>query len=261
MATMLPNSGLMGGIYMRTGTLKQVLLITDGCSNQGEHPAHVATMLAEQGITVNVIGILEDTQSEQPEGLMEVEEIASSGQGVSQIVYQQALSQTVQTVTKQAMTQTLQGVVNKELKQILGNSQSIEELPPDQRGEVMEVVDELGETCDLEVLVLVDTSASMTNKLPTVQEALIDLSISMNARIGRNRFSIYQFPGKRKPIHLLIDWTEQLSSISSVFSKIATGGVTPTGPALKEAMYQFGKKTLKRRLWRNDDPSIEEAGS
>ena len=251
----------MGGIHMRTGTLKQVLLITDGCSNQGEHPAHVAAMLAEQGITVNVIGILEDTQSEQPEGLAEVEEIASSGQGVSQLVYQQALSQTVQTVTKQAMTQTLQGVVNKELKQILGNAQTMEELPPDQRGEVMEVVDELGETCDLEVLVLVDTSASMTNKLPTVQEALIDLSISMNARIGRNRFSIYQFPGKRKPIQLLVDWTEQLSSISSVFSKIATGGVTPTGPALKEAMYQFGKKTLRRRLWSNDDPGIEETGN
>ncbi|GAE94207.1 hypothetical protein JCM21714_3345 [Gracilibacillus boraciitolerans JCM 21714] len=61
----------------------------------------------------------------------------------------------------------------------------------------MEVVDELGETCDLEVLVLVDTSASMTNKLPTVQEALIDLSISMNARIGRSRFAVYQFPGRK----------------------------------------------------------------
>ncbi|UOQ83865.1 vWA domain-containing protein [Gracilibacillus salinarum] len=244
---------------MKTGTLKQILLITDGCSNQGEDPALVASLVAEQGITVNVIGILEDDHSEQPEGLSEVEDIASNGQGVSQIVYQEALTQTVQTVTKQAMTETLQGVVNKELKQILGSEKTMEELPPEQRGEVMEVVDELGETCDLEVLVLVDTSASMTNKLPTVQEALIDLSISMNARIGRSRFSVYQFPGRKKPTHQLVDWTSRLDSISSIFAKISSGGITPTGPALKDAMYQFGKKTLRRRFMDDDYSNIEEA--
>ncbi|UOQ49500.1 VWA domain-containing protein [Gracilibacillus caseinilyticus] len=244
---------------MKTGTLKQILLITDGCSNQGEDPALVASLVAEQGITVNVIGILEDDHTEQPEGLSEVEDIASNGQGVSQIVYQDALAQTVQTVTKQAMTETLQGVVNKELKQILGSEKTMEELPPEQRGEVMEVVDELGETCDLEVLVLVDTSASMTNKLPTVQEALIDLSISMNARIGRSRFAVYQFPGRKKPIHPLVDWTSRLDSISSIFAKISSGGITPTGPALKDAMYQFGKKTLRRRFMDDDYSNIEEA--
>ncbi|BBP86509.1 hypothetical protein BsIDN1_01270 [Bacillus safensis] len=68
------------------------------------------------------------------------------------------------------MTQTLQGVVNKELQQILGKDAEIEELPPDKRGEVMEVVDELGETVHLQVLVLVDTSASMKPKLPTVKK-------------------------------------------------------------------------------------------
>ncbi|MGN8648242.1 VWA domain-containing protein [Gracilibacillus sp. HCP3S3_G5_1] len=244
---------------MKTGTLKQILLITDGCSNQGEDPALVASLVAEQGITVNVIGILEDDHSEQPEGLDEVEDIASNGQGVSQIVYQDALAQTVQTVTKQAMTETLQGVVNNELKQILGSEKTMEELPPDQRGEVMEVVDELGETCDLEVLVLVDTSASMTNKLPTVQEALIDLSISMNARIGRSRFAVYQFPGRKKPVQQLVDWTSKLDSITAIFAKISSGGITPTGPALKEAMYQFGKKSLRRRFMRDDYTDIEEA--
>ncbi|QGH32661.1 VWA domain-containing protein [Gracilibacillus salitolerans] len=244
---------------MKTGTLKQILLITDGCSNQGEDPALVASLVAEQGITVNVIGILEDNHTEQPEGLEEVEEIAGNGQGVSQIVYQDVLAQTVQTVTKQAMTETLQGVVNNELKQILGSEKTMEELPPDQRGEVMEVVDELGETCDLEVLVLVDTSASMTNKLPTVQEALIDLSISMNARIGRSRFAVYQFPGRKKAIQQLVDWTSKLDSITSIFAKISSGGITPTGPALKEAMYQFGKKTLRRRFMRDDYTDIEEA--
>src|SRR5699024_7439668 len=97
---------------MKTGTLKQILLITDGCSNQGEDPVAVAALAKEQGITVNVIGILDETQSEEAVGLQEVEGIAMSGGGISQLVYKEALPQTVQMVTKQAMTQTLQGFVN-----------------------------------------------------------------------------------------------------------------------------------------------------
>lgn len=246
---------------MKKGTLKQILLITDGCSNKGEDPSMVAALIAQQGITVNVIGVLEDDQSENPMGLEEVEEIALAGEGVSQIVYQQALSQTIQTVTRQAMTQTLQGVVNQELKQILGPNQTIESLPPEQRGEVMEVVEELGETCNIEVFVLVDTSASMQNKLPTVKEALMDLSISMNARIGKNKFAISSFPGKRKALTKITDWSDKLDSISSVFPKLTSGGITPTGPALKEAMYQFGKSRLTRSMNKNDESNIEETGN
>ncbi|MGV3240871.1 VWA domain-containing protein, partial [Streptococcus hyovaginalis] len=129
---------------MKTGTLKQILLITDGCSNKGEDPIAMAALANEQGITVNVIGVMEqDTIDEQ--GMKEIEGIALSGGGVSQVVYAQQLSQTVQMVTKKAMTQTLQGVVNKELQQILGSSKTMEDLPPEKRGEVMEVVEELGE--------------------------------------------------------------------------------------------------------------------
>ncbi|WP_100011858.1 VWA domain-containing protein [Lentibacillus sediminis] len=245
---------------MRKGTLKQILLLTDGCSNKGEDPALAAAVAYEQGIAVNVIGILEDEQTEQPEGLKEVEDIALSGGGVSQLVYPEVLSQTVQMVTKQAMTQTLQGFVNKELKQILGSEGSMEELEPEKRGEIMEAVEDMGETCDLEVLVLVDTSASMSNKLPTVKEALIDLSISLNARIGRNRFSIYSFPGKRKDIQKVLDWSPKLDDISSVFPKLTSGGITPTGPAIREAMYQFGKKSLLRSLRNDDERGIEETG-
>lgn len=61
----------------------------------------------------------------------------------------------------------------------------------------MEVVDELGETVELELLILVDTSASMKHKLPTVKEALLDLSLSLNARLGDNRYSLLIFPGKK----------------------------------------------------------------
>lgn len=244
---------------MKKGTLKQILLLTDGCSNRGEDPAAAAGIAGQQGITVNVIGILDDDQVEEPEGLNEIEDIALSGNGVSQLVYKQALAQTVQTVTKQAMTQTLQGFVNKELKQILGPEQSMDDLEPEKRGEVMEVVEDMGETSDLEVLVLVDTSASMHDKLPTVKDALIDLSISLNARIGRNRFCIYRFPGKRKSVQKVLDWSPQLDEVSTVFPKLTSGGITPTGPAIREAMYQFDTKRLLRSLRNEPEQETEEA--
>ncbi|SEO91437.1 Ca-activated chloride channel family protein [Amphibacillus marinus] len=244
---------------MQAGKLKQILLITDGCSNQGEDPTLVASLIKEQGITVNVIGVL-DHGDEDSESLQEVEEIAESGGGVSQIVYPQRLTQTVQAVTKQAMTQTLQGVVNQELRSILGDTQSIESLPPSQRGEVMEVVEELTETCDIQLLVLVDTSASMQKKIELVKEALIDLSISMNARIGDNKFSIYSFPGKKKATTQILDWSTKLDKLASVFPKLTSGGVTPTGPALKEALHHYGQAGLLRSLKRHAESEQADFG-
>ncbi|MFD0051779.1 VWA domain-containing protein [Actinomycetes bacterium NPDC127524] len=242
---------------MELGTLRQILLITDGCSNQGQDPAAMAALAREQGITVNVIGVMEnDTINEQ--GLQEIEAIASSGGGVSQIVYAQQLSQTVQMVTRKAMTQTIQGVVNKELQQILGKSSTMEDLSPDKRGEVMEVVDELGETSKLDVLILVDTSASMKHKLPTVKDALLDLSLSMNARMGDNRFSVFVFPGKRKDVEKLLDWTPKLEVLTKIFPKLTTGGITPTGPAIAEALDYFIKKRSLRGLLSHDDEQYFE---
>jgi Ca-activated chloride channel homolog len=244
---------------VRKGTLRQILLITDGCSNHGEDPIAMASLAKEQGITVNVIGVLDqDTIDEN--GLREIEGIAMAGGGVSQVVYAKQLSQTVQMVTRKAMTQTLQGVVNKELKQILGSDTSLEDLPPEKRGEVMEVVDELGETIELEVLILIDTSGSMKTKLPTVKEALFDLSLSLNARTGDNQFSVFVFPGKQGNVEKVMDWTPNLEALSSVFPKLTSGGLTPTGPALREAVsYYFNKKRSLRSLISGDESYFEES--
>src|SRR5699024_4752659 len=236
---------IFGGDRVKKGTLKQILLITDGCSNKGEDPAATAALAFQQGITVNVIGILDD-ETEESAGLDEVEEIALSGGGVSQIVYREALPQTVQMVTKQAMTQTLQGFVNQELKQILGPEQTMEDLDPDKRGEIMEVVEDMGETCDLEVLVLVDTSASMHDKLPMVKVALLVLSITLAVRIGRTRLSIVRCPGTRKDLQEVLDWSPELRSISPLSPNLPCGGLTPTGPAITEAMQALGKRRLLR---------------
>ncbi|MGE7663886.1 VWA domain-containing protein [Peribacillus sp. NPDC097197] len=242
---------------MKAGTLRQVLLITDGCSNHGEEPASVAALAREQGVTINVIGVLENDVIDE-KGLKEIEKIAGAGGGVSQIVYAQQLSQTVQMVTQKAMTQTIQGVINRELQQILGDSRTMEDLPPDKRGEVMEVVDELGETSELEVLILVDTSASMKHKLPTVKDSLLDLSLSMNARMGDSQFSVFAFPGKRNDVEKLLDWTPNLEALTKIFSKLSTGGLTPTGPAIREALSYFNKKRSLRGLLSNDDEQYFE---
>jgi len=242
---------------VKKGTLKQILLITDGCSNTGEDPKATAALAYQQGITINVIGIMEDGKG-NPESLQEVEEIALAGGGMSRIVYQESLARTVQMVTRQAMTQTIQGFINKELEQILGKGQTVEDLAPDKRGEVMEVVEEMGETCGLEILVLVDTSASMNDKLETVKDSLIDLSLSLGSRIGENRFSIYQFPGEIVEVEKIFDWSPKLGAIAEIFPKLKTGGITPTGPAIREAMYEFGKKSLSRNV-KEDAWRIEEA--
>lgn len=242
---------------MRTGTIKQILLITDGCSNYGENPIPMAGIAKEHGITVNVIGVMQHDVIDE-NGMREIESIAEQGGGVSQIVYAQSLSQTVQMVTRQAMTQTLQGVVNRELKQILGSNTTIEDLPPEKRGEILEVVDELNETVDLEVIVLVDVSGSMKPKLPTVKEALLDLSLSLNARSGNNLFSVFVFPGKSNYVEKLLDWTPKLETLTSVFSKLSAGGMTPTGPAIKEAIHYFNQKHSVRGLLSNHDEEYFE---
>lgn len=242
---------------MKPGTLRQILLLTDGCSNQGTDPAFMAARAHEQGITVNVIGVMENDVIDE-KGMNEIQSIARSGGGASQIVYAQQLSQTVQMVTRKAMTQTIQGVINRELQQILGSSTTMEDLPPDKRGEVMEVVDELGETSKLEVLILVDTSASMKHKLEIVKDSLLDLSLSMNARQGDNHFSVFAFPGKKHDVEKLVDWTPKLEVLTKIFPKLSTGGITPTGPAIEEAVAYFNKKRSLRGLLSNDDEQYFE---
>ncbi|MFA9559799.1 VWA domain-containing protein [Evansella sp. AB-rgal1] len=244
---------------MGRGTIRQILLLTDGCSNSGEDPVAIAALAKEDGISVNVIGIVDNGDMNE-QGISEVESIAESGGGISQIVYAKQLSQTVQMVTRKAMTQTIHGVVNKEISQILGEEKELEDIEPEKRGKLMEVVDELGETMDLDVFILVDTSASMRNKLPMVQEALLDLSISLRSRTGKNHYALYSFPGKRKDIDKLIQWTPHFDTISSAFKKLSMGGITPTGPALQEAIRLFQKRMKKRGTDEDERFDLEEAG-
>lgn len=222
---------------MSKGTLRQILLLTDGCSNEGQDPVAVAAMAKEQGITINVIGILDEGHLGE-QGIREVEEIAAAGGGVHQVVYSRELSRTVQMVTRQAMTQTIHQVVNQELRHILGEEE-VDALPPAKRGEVVEVVEHLGETVDLDLLILVDTSASMRRKLPAVKQALQDLKLSLQSRSGENRFSLWTYPHSRGDAYKHWDFSTDLEALDHLFSSLTAQGTTPTGPALEEVLNYF----------------------
>jgi Ca-activated chloride channel family protein len=236
---------------MSKGTLRQILLITDGCSNEGRDPALVAAMAREYNITVNVIGILDHGELGE-QGIAEVEQIAQAGGGIHQVVYTRDLSKTVQMVTRQAMNQTIQQVVNKELSHILGRQESVEDLPPEKRSKVVDVVESLSETLALDVLILVDTSASMKNKIGAVKQALRDLKLSLTSRMGENRFSLWTYPDRRNSACKHMDWSADLNALEKAFSRLSPQGTTPTGPALEEAL-RYMVETISSTLVENDD--------
>ncbi|MGZ0051327.1 vWA domain-containing protein [Brevibacillus gelatini] len=231
---------------MKEATLRQILVVTDGCSNTGMSPVAAAALAREQGITVNVIGVIDKSEMGE-KGEREIREIAEAGGGLCDIVYPQQLAQTVQMLTRKAMTRTIHQVVNKELKEILGDS-GIEELAPDKRVQVAGMVDELGEKSSLNVVMLVDTSGSMKPKLSAVQQAIHDFSISLHSRSGKSRMAVGSFPGKHKYLDIRIPWTDKVEQAHQLTSDLTMSGITPTGPAIVEAIALFEQDKLPSSL-------------
>lgn len=214
--------------------MKQIILITDGCSNVGISPVLAAAQAKAEGIIVHVIGVLHDGEAEDSEAVAEIGEIASAGGGMSRMVQAAQLSSTVQMMTRKTVVQTIQQVVSHELRSILGDSR-LEALPPEHRSEVVRVIDDLTETARLKVALLVDTSASMKPKLPAVKEAIYDLQLSLQSRMGESWISVFHFPGNvsgDQEIAMDLDWTNDLANLNRLFYKLNMKGTTPTGPAL-----------------------------
>ncbi|WCR25761.1 VWA domain-containing protein [Paenibacillus thiaminolyticus] len=224
--------------------MKQILLITDGCSNVGVQPAVAAAEARERGISVNVVGIV-DYGTIGELGAREIDEIARAGGGISRIVQSHQLSQTVQMMTRKTVVQTIHQAVNKELRQIFGAEQNVEfeTLPPEQRSEVVRVMDELSENSPLRVALLIDASASMKPKFPAVEEAIRDLMLSLQARTGKSELSVFHFPGPYGGEEAVMDmeWTDDISRVKRLFQRLNMRGTTPTGPALLKVIdyYQY----------------------
>ncbi len=228
--------------------MKQILLITDGCSNVGLSPVVAAAQALSDGITVNVVGVLDGGDLGEY-GAKEIQEIAHAGGGMSRMASTRQLSQTVQMMTRKTVVQTIQQVVQKELKSVLGGEGAIEELPPEKRSEVVRVMDELGETSKLRVALLIDASASMKPKMAAVEEAIRDLMLSLQSRQGISELSVFHFPGNGHgdEASLDLDWTTNLSGVQSLFPKLQMRGTTPTGPALLQVIEHYRGRNDRRR--------------
>ncbi|WP_151737915.1 hypothetical protein [Paenibacillus tengchongensis] len=219
--------------------MKQILLITDGCSNVGESPVLAAGYAFREGITVNVIGVVDEGTIGEL-GSREIGDIAKAGGGLSRIVGTAQLARTVQMLTRQTVVQTIQQAVNKEVHKILGNS-SLAQLPPQQRSEMVQVVDELSETSPLRIALLIDASASMKPKLAAVEDAVRDLALSLEARAGRSEIAVFHFPGRSggEDAQLDLDFTDHIAQVRSLFSRLKMRGATPTGPAIFKVIEAF----------------------
>jgi len=213
--------------------MKQIILITDGCSNVGVSPVIAAAHAKAEGIVVNVIGLI-DTTVLGEHGIEEVNEIAEAGGGMSRLVTVDQLSQTVQMMTRKTVVQTIQKAVGKELQHLFGDSR-LESLPPDKRSQVVQVMDDLSETTELDIVLLIDASASMKSKLQAVKESIYDLQLSIQARAGMSRLAVFHFPASisgQEEVQMDLDWTADLANLNRLFYKLNMKGTTPTGPAL-----------------------------
>ncbi|MEX1028976.1 MAG: hypothetical protein WDZ91_02885 [Paenibacillaceae bacterium] len=225
--------------------IKQIILVTDGCSNVGTSPVVAAAHAYAEGIVVNVIGILDHGDLGQ-RGAFEVGEIARAGGGLSRLVHAHQLSQTIQMMTRQTVACTIRQTVQEELKKIMTTKQMnqpttdpIEVLSPQQRAQVIEVMDEMVETVSLRMSLLLDTSASMKSKWSAVIEAIHDLGLSLQARQGANEISIYRFPASsahKLACEKLLHPTNQLAKMGELFYNLEMRGTTPSGPAILEVV-------------------------
>jgi Ca-activated chloride channel family protein len=199
----------------------------------GVSPVIAAAHAKAEGITVNVIGVVDHGELGML-GSEEIREIAAAGGGMSRIVQPGELTQTIQMMTRKTVTQSIQQAVGKELQHILGPNSELERLPPDKRAQVVHVIDELSETSSLQVALLVDASASMKPKLAAVREAVRDLLLSLQSRAGDSRIAVFHFPGALPGEEVEMDagWTSDLAHIPKMFYKINMKGTTPTGPAM-----------------------------
>ncbi|MCL6456934.1 MAG: VWA domain-containing protein [Gorillibacterium sp.] len=223
--------------------MKQIILITDGCSNVGVSPVIAAAHALEDGITVNVIGVI-DRGELGKFGMQEINEIAEAGGGLSRIVGSSSLSETVQMMTRKTVAHTVRQAVGAELRSIMGDEfKDIAELRPEKRAQVVRVIDEMEEMADLQIALLVDASASMKPKLGAVKEAIQDLMKSLQARVGSSRMAVVHFPGAQgDEVRIDLKWSNRLAKVSELFYNINMKGTTPTGPALLRTVRYFSEE-------------------
>lgn len=200
--------------------MKQILLITDGCSNIGIQPAIAAAEAKRAGITINVVGIVDYGTIGQL-GACEIAEVAKAGGGISKIIPLYELGETIQLVTY--ATQTIPQAIASDRQAILSVKETEDVSTP------------------LKIALLIDTSASMKPKLATVEEAIRAFIISLHMRNQENELTVFHFPGRCEEQVAVQDiaWTNNIKRVKRLFQRLNMRGTTPTGPALLQVIAHF----------------------
>ncbi len=139
---------------------KQIILVTDGESNEGVDPVLVARGSQAKNIAINTIGI---TENSRESSMMEIKEIADASGGVWEHTDIQNLDTTMSMVSMKSVLNTIEETVNKELKSIVGSE--LEEIHPSSRKKIVDLIDRLGDTSDIKCCVVIDCSGSMKRKI------------------------------------------------------------------------------------------------
>jgi Ca-activated chloride channel family protein len=226
-------------VIMKKSYLKQIILITDGCSNVGGDPSNAAAFCHERGIIVNTIGICKQGSA----GAREVESIARAGGGEFQIVELQELSESVTMVTHKSTLNTIRSLVSRELEKSFGKG--LQGLAPEKRDDVVKIIEKMEDDIPLKCLILLDTSGSMAEKLPAAKDSAVNLVKSLSVRKSGGLVAVVTFPGPSGQFTCLeSDFTNDEKQLNTMILKPSAGGATPTAYALKDAAGLFEKESL-----------------
>lgn len=217
----------------KTIEFRQIMLITDGESNEGIDPITAAKEGHNKGVTISTIGIIDKSNDERP--LSEIKDIAEAGGGVWELTNIQNLSMALSMVTVKSVYKTIEEAVNRELKEIIGTG--ISDMPPESRVKVTDMIDRLGDEINIKCCIVIDSSSSMANKMSMAKKSILNLLRVLNQRKGKTEIAVISYPGKNKEqYNILCDFTEDIALLEESLDKILIGGNTPTGPAIKSAV-------------------------
>lgn len=218
---------------------RQIMLITDGESNDGISPVSAAKEGHEKGVTTSTIGI---TNRGKEEGaLEEIKDIAEAGGGVWEITHIQNLSMALSVATVKSVYKTIEEAVNKELKEIIGTE--LKDMHPQSRIKVTDMIDRLGDEINIKCCIVIDSSGSMASKVNIARNSILNLLRVLSQRKGKTEIAVISYPGKNgSQYDVLCDFTEDIDLLEKSLNKIQIGGNTPTGPAIESAIELLCKK-------------------
>lgn len=230
---------------------KQIILVTDGESNEGVDPVLVARGSGAKNIAINTIGIVE---RETEESMSEIKEIAEASDGVWEHTNIKDLNTTMSMVSMKSVLNTIEETVNKELKSILGSE--LEEIHPSSRKKITDLIDKLGDSSDIKCCVVIDCSGSMKRKIDIAKSSALNLLRVLSSRGGRTEVAVIGYPHRDKDYKILCDFTSDIIELEKGLQQIKIGGRTPTGMALKGALNALEGK----EKWMEDESILDECG-